>query len=82
METPTSLGHLERINLYRWTVGFDEEALTQLGPLERPNFSHWINWDSTLLWAKTEPVSWKLYFYYLQFRTMGKVQKPSDSEDA
>jgi hypothetical protein len=64
------LGPLERTNLNRWTgrIAFSK------GP-DKVDVS-----PSPLLKKETYPVSETLFSSYLEFRTMPKVHKPSDSE--
>jgi hypothetical protein len=47
---------------------------TQLGPLEVSFFSHPSLEDGNMHFPKRH------FYYFLEYRTMGKVQKPSNSE--
>jgi hypothetical protein len=51
-------------------LGYGGGAPTLLGPLERANFNHWI-------WIQFPK---RCVFLYLEFRTMDKDQKPSNSD--
>jgi hypothetical protein len=70
--------------------GEGRERHTLLGPLERARLDYTL-WSSD--WGKQQsrrlsPLAWrrkqiqfpKKIFFYLEFRTMNKVHKPSDSE--
>jgi hypothetical protein len=71
----TQIGPLERANINHW--------ITLLGPLERANLSHWITLLCPL--EETNLDRWYsfrnvVFFSYLEFRTMCKAQKQSESE--
>jgi hypothetical protein len=66
-----------------------KETPTVLVPLERANFTYWITLPqrdpseqviiSSHLKTETDPLSETLFSSYLGFRTMGEVNKASDS---
>jgi hypothetical protein len=56
------------------------EVPTLLGPLERANINHWNHLPPPHLRMETDTFPKRCVFLYLEFRTMDKVQKPSNSE--
>jgi hypothetical protein len=70
------------VSVLRWK---GEKTPTQLGPLERANLNHWIKGPNSVgvffpfTWGRKHPLSETSCFYSLEYRTMEKVQKPSNS---